>query len=223
MESVLEFYKSKTNEGIRIIQANSFVDVFKKHFNFDYITCVETGSSSNNYDNFGLMLGKICDEKNGDLISVDINQEYVEQSKLFYHSEFPSLKVSHQVGDSVSFLEGYFGKANLYHFDSMDLDLLNPLPAMLHGWLEFSAIKDKAPSGTLCFFDDNWLRDTWIETKIYVDGIKTEQIVRTDITYEIIGKGGLVYHWIKQRETDWELVGEHYNVGDNIKIAIRKK
>lgn len=223
MSSALDFYKSKTNEGMRIIQSNSFMEIFEKHFNFDYITCVETGSSSNHYDNFGLLLGKICEERNGNLVSVDINNDYVEDSKKFYSSEFPNLKVSHHVDDSVSFLETYSGNANLYHFDSMDLDLFNPLPAMLHGWLEFNAIKDKAPSGTLCFFDDNWLKDTWIETIVFFNGQKTDDVVRTDINYEIIGKGGLVYHWIKQRKTDWELVGEHYNVGDNIKVAIKKK
>ena len=93
---------------------------------------------------------------------------------------------------------------------------------MLHGWLEFEAIKDKVPVGTICIFDDNWLNGTYIDSVVFIDGKRTEEIKRVDITYTVIGKGALVYHYVNQRETNWKLVGNHYKPGNNIKLIFKK-
>jgi hypothetical protein len=44
-----------------------------------------------------------------------------------------------------------------------------------------------------------------------------------DVTYDVIGKGSLVYHWVKNYVTDWELIGNHYHAGDNVKLIFKKK
>jgi hypothetical protein len=93
---------------------------------------------------------------------------------------------------------------------------------MLHGWLEFSAIKDKMPSGSICIIDDNYLKGTTVYWNILNDGVhvNTQPI---DVTYDVIGKGSLVYHWVKNYITDWELIGNHYHSGDNVKLIFKKK
>ena len=93
---------------------------------------------------------------------------------------------------------------------------------MLHGWLEFVAIKDKMPTGSICIIDDNFLKNSYV----YWDILQNGNIIKSDkisIQYDIIGKGSLIYHWCKQYNTDWELIGDHYHPGDNIKVIIRKK
>jgi hypothetical protein len=93
---------------------------------------------------------------------------------------------------------------------------------MLHGWLEFVAIKDKMPSGSIILVDDNFLKGTWVNWNWMTDGQITNSEV-IDIKYDIIGKGSLIYHWCQKKETEWDLVGDHYIVGDNIKIIIKKR
>ncbi len=222
LNETYDFYKSKVNEIMRHEQAQTVLEVIENYFNFDYVEVIETGASSDNYDNFGILLGKIAESKNGIYHSVDINEEYVESSKKMYLKELPKLNIKHYIGDSVEFLKNYSGKANLIHLDSFDLDLFDPLPAILHGWLEFEAIKDKVPVGSICIIDDNWLNGTYIDSVVYVDGKRTEDIKRVDVTYTILGKGAMVYHYVKQRDSGWEVVGNHYRPGNNIKLLLRK-
>ena len=93
---------------------------------------------------------------------------------------------------------------------------------MLHGWLEFSAIKDKMPSGSICIIDDNYLKGTVVYWDIFNDGVHVDT-QPIDVTYDVIGKGSLVYHWVKNYVTDWELIGNHYYAGDNVKLIFKKK
>jgi hypothetical protein len=146
----------------------------------------------------------------------------VNKSKLIFEKYIPELNVNHSVLDSVKFLEEYNGNPNLVHLDSWDLDLTNPIQSMLHGWLEFVAIKDKMPSGSIILVDDNFLKGTWVNWNWMTDGQITNSEV-IDIKYDIIGKGSLIYHWCQKKETEWDLVGDHYIVGDNIKIIIKKR
>jgi hypothetical protein len=44
-----------------------------------------------------------------------------------------------------------------------------------------------------------------------------------DINYEVVGKGSLIYHYCKNYESDWEIVGDHYKSGPNVKLIIKKK
>lgn len=222
MSKSLEFFKQNINNPIRIKQAEVLDDLLKEHFNFDYVECIETGCSYGGYDDFGTYLGHFTNENNGKLKTVDIVSDSIEKSKIFYGNLFPNLDVEFFCGDSVEYLKSYEGKPNLVHLDSWDLEIPNPLSSMLHGWLEFSIIKDKMPSGSICIIDDNYLNGTTVYWNILNNGnhVKTLPI---DITYDIIGKGSLIYHWVKNYETEWELIGNHYHAGPNIKLIFKKK
>ncbi len=135
----------------------------------------------------------------------------------------PSFNVNHHCLDSVNFLKSYQGSPNLVHLDSWDLDLTNPVPCMLHGWLEFEAIRDKMPPGSIILVDDNYMRGTWVEWNFMRDGNFTGDSTRIDITYDIVGKGALIYHWCKKEETDWDLIGDHYYPSGNRKVIIKKR
>ena len=217
----LDFYKSITEA--RLNQAHDVYLALKEHFNFEKVECIETGASQNLEDGcFGLYLAKISESTGGIYNSVDIYEDIVNKSKEIFNKYIPELKVNHCVSDSVKFLEEYNGVPNLVHLDSWDLDLTNPVQSMLHGWLEFVAIKDKMSSGSIILVDDNFLKGTWVNWNWMTDGQITNSEV-IDIKYDIIGKGSLVYHWCQKEETEWDLVGDHYIVGENIKIIIKKR
>ena len=218
----LEFYKSIT-EG-RLNQAQDVYLALKEHFNFEKVECIETGASQNLEDGcFGLYLAKISESTGGIYHSVDIYEDIVNKSKEIFNKYIPELKVNHCVSDSVKFLEEYNGSPNLVHLDSWDLDLTNPVPSMLHGWLEFVAIKDKMPSGSIIIVDDNFFKNSWVTWNIMENSKYTGDQKRIDITYDIIGKGSLIYHWCQKENTDWNLIGNNHRCGENIKIIIKKK
>jgi hypothetical protein len=93
---------------------------------------------------------------------------------------------------------------------------------MLHHWLEFEAIQDKMPSGSLLLIDDNFFKGTFVSWYILNNGVHTDT-KRIDIDYDIIGKGSLIYHFVKEKESNWELIGNHYVAGPNLKLFFRKK
>lgn len=218
----LEFYTSITER--RLSQSKDVYNALKDHFNFDKIECIETGASQNLEDGcFGLYLAKVTESTGGVYHSVDIYEDIVNKSKLIFEKYIPELKINHYVSDSVKFLEDYNGSPNLVHLDSWDLDLTNPVPSMLHGWLEFAAIKDKMPSGSIIIVDDNFLKNSWVNWNIMQNGNYTGEHQRIDITYDIVGKGSLIYHWCQKENTDWDLIGNNHRVGENIKIIIKKK
>jgi hypothetical protein len=218
----LEFYTSITER--RLSQSKDVYNALKDHFNFDKIECIETGASQNLEDGcFGLYLAKVTESTGGVYHSVDIYEDIVNKSKLIFEKYIPELKINHYVSDSVKFLEDYNGSPNLVHLDSWDLDLTNPVPSMLHGWLEFAAIKDKMPSGSIIIVDDNFLKNSWVNWNIIQNGNYTGEHQRIDITYDIVGKGSLIYHWCQKENTDWDLIGNNHRVGENIKIILKKK
>lgn len=218
----LDFYQSITER--RLNQSQDVYTALKEHFYFDKIECIETGASQNLEDGcFGLYLAKVTESTGGIYHSVDIYEDIVNKSKLIFEKYIPELKISHYISDSVKFLEEYNGSPNLIHLDSWDLDLKNPVPSMLHGWLEFVAIKDKMPSGSIIIIDDNFLKYSWINWNKIYDGKYTGEYERIDITYDIVGKGSLIYHWCQKENTDWNLIGNHYRIGENIKIIIKKR
>ncbi len=221
----LDFYKKILSEGHwRLRQAEILHDCLLEHFNFPYVECIETGASQNLDDGcFGLYLAKICETNNGTFNSVDLSETVVENSIKIFSNFLPNFTVNQNCGDSVSFLKSYKGSPNLVHLDSWDLDLTNPVPSMLHGWLEFVEIKDKMPSGSIILVDDNFLKDTWVHWNEIIGGVRTGNFQRVDITYDIVGKGSLIYHWCQKEDTDWDLIGDHYNPGGNIKLIIKKR
>ena len=221
MSKHLDFFKSHIDNPMRIQQAEILDFILQEHFEFDYVECIETGCSFGGYDDFGTYLGSFCKDFNGKLSTVDINCDSIEKSKNFYKELFDGLDVTYRCGDSVEFLKDYNGSPNLVHLDSWDLEIPNPISSMLHCWLEFDAIKDKMPSGSICIIDDNYLNGTTVYWNIFNNGnfVKTQPY---DITYDIVGKGSLVYHWVKNYSTDWELIGNHYIAGPCIKLILKK-
>ena len=223
----VENYKRilESNNGSlgRVEQAIILSEILDKHFKFDTIECIETGASQNFDDGcFGLFLCDLVKKFGGKLISVDIDNDILLGGLKLYHKYFMDTKVEHVLSDSVSFLQNYKGTPNLVHLDSWDLDLKNPIPSMLHGWLEFQAIKDKMPSGGICVIDDNFMKGTWVEWNSMENNVIVNK-ERIDINYDIIGKGSLIYHYCKNYESDWEILGYHYKAGPNVKIIIKKK
>jgi hypothetical protein len=218
----LEFYKSITER--RLSQSQDVYSALKQHFKFNKIECIETGASQNLDDGcFGLYLAKITESSGGTYHSVDIYEDIVNKSKNIFDRYLPNFEINHHVSDSVEFLESYQGTPNLVHLDSWDLDLTNPVPSMLHGWLEFVAIKDKMPSGSIILIDDNFLKGTWVNWNEIIDGNYTGNYQRVDITYDIVGKGSMIYHWCQKENTDWDLIGNHYNAGSSIKLILKKR
>jgi hypothetical protein len=226
MSDSFEFFKnyilSNSNDTVRIQQAEILDKLLTEEFNFDYIECIETGCASGGYDNFGVYLAKYCKDNNGKFSTVDISEDYINKSKILYHDVIGENNNEYVVSDSIKFLQSYNGIPNLVHLDSYDLDLLNPLPSMLHHWLEFEAIQDKMPSGSLLLIDDNFFKGTFVSWHILNNGVHTDT-KRIDIDYDIIGKGSLIYHFVKEKESNWELIGNHYVAGPNLKLFFRKK
>jgi hypothetical protein len=173
MNYPLEFYKTKVQNDTRILQAEILEDILKKHFNFDKIECIETGCSSGNYDDFGIYLSKLCELNSGKFITVDISEDKINESKKLYLENIGEFDSEFYTMDSVDFLKKYEGSPNLVHLDSWDLDLLNPIPSMLHCWLEFNEIKDKMPSGSICLIDDNYFKNTWVNYHDMINGVIT--------------------------------------------------
>ena len=218
----LDFYKDKVVSPERVAQAQLLDRVLREEFKFDKIECIETGCTYGNYDNFGLYLAKLCQVSGGKFSTVDINVESIARSMQFFQDNIGEFDIEFAAQDSVDFLNRYQGSPNLVHLDSYDLDMTNPVASMLHGFLEFMAIKDKMPVGGICIIDDNYMGGTWLEWLQTVDGNYTGNQQKIDVTYEMVGKGALVYHWVKQRETEWQLIGDHYLPGSNIKVMLKK-
>ena len=209
--------------GDRIHQAKELEIVLDKYFKFDSVESIETGASHSKEDGcFGVYLLQYIKSKGGVFHSVDNDRNVVVKSERFYNSLGLDIPIAHYISDSIKFLKEYRGAPNLIHLDSWNLNLANPVPCMLHGWLEFDAIKDKVPVGGIVLIDDNYLKGTWVEWLCYQGGKPTGASERIDVTYDIVGKGAMIYHWVKNYATDWELVGDHYNVASHVKVIVRK-
>jgi len=223
LEEYKSFISNNSGRKDRITQSESLYNCLEKHFFFDKVICIETGASQDKDDGcFGLYLGKIVESTNGEFYSVDIDEGVLTNSVSFYSDNLPNVEVKSFLGDSISYLNNFEGVPNLVHLDSWDLNLKNPVPSMLHGWLEFKAIEGKMPSGSIILVDDNFLKNTWVNWNHLNDGVVVGG-ERIDITYDIVGKGSMIYHYCKNYDSDWEIIGDHYHAGGNIKLIIRKK
>jgi hypothetical protein len=195
-----------------------------KYFNFDKIICIETGSSQDWEDGiFGVFLGRAVKESGGSFYSVDNNAGYNLKCKEIFNSLVPDLDIKISTDDSINFLKQIDVIPNLVHLDSMDLNISDPFPSALHGWMEFISIKDKMPSGSIIIVDDNYLKGTWIDWRIMGENNEVIETKRYTIDYPIIGKGSHIYQWCQDPNTDWDLIGDHYMAGPNIKLIIQKR
>jgi hypothetical protein len=210
--------------GGRKNQLECVFKVLQENLQFKKLEVIETGASQNFGDGcFGIFFGKLAILSGGIFHSVDIDPGVVEKSKKMFDEILGQEKISHHIGDSVSFLKDYNGSPNLVHLDSWDLDLKNPVPSMLHGWLEFEAIKDKMPPGSICIIDDNFLKGTSVHWNWLNQSGEILSNETIDVTYDILGKGALIYHWAVKPETEWDLIGDHYESVENIKVIVKKR
>lgn len=217
----LDFYNNITDK--RYSQSQDVYNALKDYFYFDKVECIETGASSNLEDGcFGLYLAKIAESTNGIYHSVDIYKDVMDRSVNIFNKYIPEFSVGYNTSDSIKFLEEYSGNPNLVHLDSFDLDLTNPIPSMLHCWLEFVAIKDKMPSGSIIMIDDNFFKNSWVSWNIMFNNEYTGESKIINIDYDIVGKGSLIYHWCKKENSDWYLISND-RVGENVKVIIKKK
>jgi predicted O-methyltransferase YrrM len=219
MRSVIPDYDNSVGHGTRRKQCQTLIDSLNDDFNFDKLIVLETGASSSYGDGlFGLFLGYVAKKTNGKMTSVDISSDMIEKSNKIFESSIPELDYSTHVGDSISFLKDLKEIPNLVHLDSLDFNLFDPLPSALHGWEEFKEIESKMESGSIIIIDDNYIRGTLLEW-FFFDGRRDEVV----INYPILGKGAHIYQYVLNNETEWKLIGTHYNTHNNIKIIIQKK
>jgi len=226
-KGLLTYYSSSHPDKFRfenrIIQAKSILDAFNDNFNFEKIICIETGCSQDWDDGiFGLFFGRFVKESGGSFYSVDIVESYNQKSQEVFSKFIPGLDFHSQTIDSVEFLKNTEIVPNFVHLDSVDLDMSDPFPSALHGWEEFISIKDKMPSGSIIVIDDNYMQGTWIDWRI-TRGDGVQELKRYTVEYPIVGKGSHIYHWCQREDTDWNIIGDHYAAGHNIKIIIQKQ
>lgn len=202
---------------IRQKQAETLKVVFDD-FNFNNIKLIETGASGNlHYGLFGLILAGLVNEFNGEMSSVDLNCRSCENSEKIFKEVYPNIRYTTICDDSLNFLKNPPFIPNILHLDSYDFDLLNPFPSALHAWKEFKTIENKMEKGSIIIIDDNWVKNTRLQW------IVGQESIHKDIDYPIVGKGANIYNEVISGLTTWELVGNHYNTYDNIKVILRKK
>ena len=219
MRTVIDDYDNHSGHGDRRRQCQTIIDSINDDFNFDELIVLETGSSCDYNDGlFGLFLGYLTKKTNGKMISVDISPDVSQRSKKIFDEVIPDLDYSVNVSDSVSFIKNLEVTPNLVHLDSWDFNLFDILPSALHGWEEFKAIESKMEKGSIIIIDDNYPKDTNMQW-VYTDG----RIEKTTVRYPMIGKGAHVYQYVFNNETNWKLIGTHYDSPNNIKIIIQKK
>jgi len=219
MRTVIDDYDNHSGHGDRRRQCQTIIDSINEDFNFEKIIVLETGSSSS-YDDglFGLFLGFLSKKTNGKMISVDISPQNSQTSKQIFDQVIPDLDYCVNVGDSVSFLKDLEEIPNLVHLDSWDLNLFDILPSALHGWEEFKAIQQKMEKGSIIIIDDNFPKNTNLRW-VYDDGRVSEM----GVIYPMIGKGAHIYQHVLANNSEWKLLGTHYDSPNNIKIIIQKK
>lgn len=182
------------------------------------IEVIETGASQNLMDGcFGLLFAHLANLGGGSFASVDNDKGICDSSIEIFNRFLPDLDYKASVSDSIKFLERYEGSPTIVHLDSWDLNIFDPEPSMLHGFLEFQAIEGKMESGSYIVVDDNFMRGTSIYWN-WNSGYQEQYEVRQ----EILGKGSMIYHYCKKPESRWELLGE-YPSGPNQKLVLRKK
>ena len=215
-------------------------DFFKKHFKLNTwrknqltnlldilplfspgkINCIETGASQDINDGcFGAFFAKLSELTGGEFHSVDLSKSIVNKSKKFFKNL--NLKVNHNVGDSVEFLNNTKVIPNLVHLDSYDINIKNPFPSALHCWREFIAIENKMPIGSVLIIDDNWFMNTWVEYTYDTPPERKGDIEKVTINYPIIGKGSNVYHYIEEGNSNWRKLSKDL-VGNNVKLIYQK-
>jgi hypothetical protein len=206
----------------RFRQLESMCEVLKSHFDKTPINFLETGTSQNFRDAcFGIFFGFLVRETNGKFYTVDIDGERIEKSKKIFEKYLPNLNTKFYTEDSVSFCKSTQMTFNLIHLDSWDFDVKNPFPSALHGWREFETLRDKTEDGGIVIVDDNWMKGSYLQWVWRNNEGKIVGSEKFDINYPIIGKGAHIYQYVDS-DDNWDLIGNHYNIGENVKVIIKK-
>jgi hypothetical protein len=79
------------------------------------------------------------------------------------------------------------------------------------------------PPGSICIIDDNFLKGTSVHWNWLNQSGEILSNETIDVTYDILGKGALIYHWAVKPETEWDLIGDHYESVVNIKVIVKKR
>jgi hypothetical protein len=219
MRTVIPNYDMSIGHEIRRKQCQTLINSINDDFDFDKIVVLETGASANYWDGlFGLFLGFIAVKKENKMISVDISKDVVDKSNEIFNNVIPQLDYSSYVKDSVQFLKDNDEIPNLVHLDSWDFNLFDPFPSALHGWEEFKAIESKMSKGSIIIIDDNYRKDTYVQW-FHADGREEHMAV----PYPMVGKGAHIFQHVLNTNSNWKLIGNHYDTFDNIKIIIQKR
>ena len=212
LQEAYNWYLSNNPNTLRSSQLNKVIGEIEDDFDFEKVICIETGASHNWDDGcVGAFFAKICELTNGELHSVDVNPELVNNSLGFTNT-------FHYIDDSVNYLHNTNIIPNLVHLDSWDLNLRNPFPSALHGWNEFNAIEDKMPLGSILIIDDNYFNGTWVEWK---NNRNDEEWDKVTINYPIVGKGSHIYDFVESGKSNWEKLS-YDGVGANEKLVYKK-
>lgn len=219
MKTVIQDYDSHSGHEDRRRQCQTIIDSINEDFTFEQIIVLETGGSWNYNDGlFGLFLGFIAQNTGGKMLSVDISKDVVDKSRKVFQEVIPDLDYTIFTDDSITFINHMNEVPNVVHLDSWDFNLFDILPSALHGWEEFKAIESRMPKGGIIIIDDNYPRNTNMQF-VYNDG----RVKTTVVDYPMIGKGAHVYQYVLRNDTQWRLLGTHYDSPNNIKIIIQKK
>lgn len=217
MKNTIENYENLIGHEVRRKQIWDFINSFQD--NFTEIKTLELGSSSNYNDGlFGVFLGIYTSKKGGKMISVDIDCDVVNQSKKIFNEVIPKLNYECYCMDSVKFISETEFIPNLVHIDSLDFNLFDIMPSALKGWEEFKAIESKMESGSIIIIDDNYRGGTYLQW-FHSNGDEDCDIIK----YPMVGKGAHVFQEVLKGNTNWKLIGNHYNDFHNLKIIIQKK
>ena len=218
LQEAYNWYLSNNPNSFTSSQLNKVIGEIENDFDFEKVICIETGASHNWDDGcVGAFFAKICELTNGELYSVDINPELVNNSELLYKN-LGFTNTFHYIDDSVNYLHNTNVIPNIVHLDSCDLNLRNPFPSALHGWNEFNAIEGKMPLGSILIIDDNYFNGTWVEWK---NNRNDEEWDKVTINYPIVGKGSHIYDFIESGKSNWKKLSSD-KIGTNVKLVYKK-
>ena len=218
LEDKVEDYYNHKGYQLRVRQMNTLIDCLSDNFQFDEINLIETGVSGHlAYGLFGLFFAHAIDQYGGQMHSVDLDQSACENSEIIFKTQLPNLKYKTYCQDSIEFLKTPPIIPNIIHLDSYDFQLFDPFPSALHVWKEFTAIERLMKPGSIIIIDDNWRNNSLLQW--FQNGTESNVAIQ----YPMIGKGAHLYQEALAGRIEWELIGNHYDHYDNLKIVLKKK
>lgn len=152
-------------------------------------TIVETGCAAHGTKST-LLWDKFVNTFGGKVISVDLNQEAVDET-----NAKTSSKTTVHCSDSLKLLPTLTEKIDFLYLDSYDVDFLNPKPSADHHLKEFYCIKELLNDGCIILIDDTPVSPEWL------DGGKINNLydkLNQQFDSAMAGKGSLVNHYLSQ-------------------------